>query len=388
MLRLRPVTRDEQPFNLFASSHSVTSSPASRTVSQGEVSWTLELVSTMVSTQSPRIMGFATLRRLLVLVFAFILSLYLVLWSPIFHNTAARVRITLADSVPPLSSVRGAFSAAYPSESYYGAYGETAFDPSKARGGMSLHQRFGDVKWSNYPLDQRDFKEWEYERSLIYKGTGARVQRFLAKAKSGKGVVISVVGGSVSKGRGLKVQSYRVGGRSSASSSPSPSPPSTPSEGEETGAGQFGDNFPVSNDPSITLNLYNPLNLHARVFEYIDQTFPASPSKAASMTDDDEDGGEDDDEEEENPLLSTVEQVEEDSTTQKRSKRLWKSSSWFSSRPGGQAGKDYSEYRGSNIFVNGAQGGVGSDYFSGCWKEHVPEDSDLVLVELGINDVR
>ena len=38
--------------------------------------------------------------------------------------------------------------------------------------------------------------------------------------------------------------------------------------------------------------------------------------------------------------------------------------------------------------MNGAQGGVGSDYFAGCWKEHIPEDSDLVLVDLGINDIR
>jgi hypothetical protein len=38
---------------------------------------------------------------------------------------------------------------------------------------------------------------------------------------------------------------------------------------------------------------------------------------------------------------------------------------------------------GVNSFVNGAQGATGSDYFAYCFAEHVPEDVDLVLVELG-----
>jgi hypothetical protein len=29
---------------------------------------------------------------------------------------------------------------------------------------------------------------------------------------------------------------------------------------------------------------------------------------------------------------------------------------------------------------------IGSDYFSFCFPLHIPEDSDLVLVELGVND--
>ncbi|TXT11073.1 hypothetical protein VHUM_01824 [Vanrija humicola] len=40
-----------------------------------------------------------------------------------------------------------------------------------------------------------------------------------------------------------------------------------------------------------------------------------------------------------------------------------------------------------NRFVNGAQGGVGAGYFAWCFKEHIPTDVDLVLVELGINDL-
>ncbi|WWC92047.1 uncharacterized protein L201_007001 [Kwoniella dendrophila CBS 6074] len=41
---------------------------------------------------------------------------------------------------------------------------------------------------------------------------------------------------------------------------------------------------------------------------------------------------------------------------------------------------------GKNTFVNGAQGGMGTDYFSLCFNEHIPEDVDLVLIELSIND--
>jgi hypothetical protein len=37
----------------------------------------------------------------------------------------------------------------------------------------------------------------------------------------------------------------------------------------------------------------------------------------------------------------------------------------------------------SHGYTNGAQGGTGSDYFSLCFMEHIPEDVDLVLIELG-----
>ncbi|ORY35911.1 hypothetical protein BCR39DRAFT_568808 [Naematelia encephala] len=73
--------------------------------------------------------------------------------------------------------------------------------------------------------------------------------------------------------------------------------------------------------------------------------------------------------------------------------------------PNGTAiGKSGSEDGGGkNGFVNGAQGGtgklwlfiaviriahpaLGSDYFSLCFKEHIPEDVDLIIVELAVND--
>lgn len=42
--------------------------------------------------------------------------------------------------------------------------------------------------------------------------------------------------------------------------------------------------------------------------------------------------------------------------------------------------------RDDHVFVNDAQGGQGSGYFSYCLHEHIPDDTDLVLLELGIND--
>lgn len=36
--------------------------------------------------------------------------------------------------------------------------------------------------------------------------------------------------------------------------------------------------------------------------------------------------------------------------------------------------------------VNGAIPASGSDYFSFCMKLHIPEEADLVVVELGVND--
>lgn len=39
---------------------------------------------------------------------------------------------------------------------------------------------------------------------------------------------------------------------------------------------------------------------------------------------------------------------------------------------------------GVNSFINGAQGATGSDYFAYCFAEHLPDDVDIVFVELGM----
>lgn len=158
--------------------------------------------------------------------------------------------------------------------------------------------------------------------------------RFLEKARSGKGFTVSVVGGSVSKGRGLPPwkggedpEAFAV-----ASTGSTPTTKSTDKRGERirrrrrqfhTDKREPSHEFQIDRSPEISRNLYHPLNLHHQVFSFLNATFPAEGPQSAP-----------------------------------------------------------------NLFVNGAQGGVGSDYFAGCWKEHIPEDSDLVLVELGINDER
>lgn len=38
---------------------------------------------------------------------------------------------------------------------------------------------------------------------------------------------------------------------------------------------------------------------------------------------------------------------------------------------------------GKNTLVNGAQGGTGSGYFAYCWGEHLEQDVDLFVIELG-----
>jgi hypothetical protein len=72
--------------------------------------------------------------------------------------------------------------------------------------------------------------------------------------------------------------------------------------------------------------LYAPENMHVRIFNYLDDKFPGN---------------------------------------------------------GNAVFKESAKDNGKNSFVNGAQGGVGSDYFSMCFGEHIPDDVDLVIIELG-----
>ncbi|OCF42382.1 hypothetical protein I317_03757 [Kwoniella heveanensis CBS 569] len=175
----------------------------------------------------------------------------------------------------------------------------------KMSGGVGSAGAGVDGQW-----DQEDqIREWEFKRSLQYEGTGSRIQAFLDKARSGKPFTVSVIGGSVSKGRGLTP------------------PPGVPSKRAEqpisaaaanvdiTETAPSADSSPPAQMGATTL--YSHQNLHYMIFDWLNKTFP---------------------------------------------------------NPG-------------NRFVNGAQGGVGAGYFGWCFKEHIPEDSDLILVEQGINDL-
>ncbi|EIW68892.1 hypothetical protein TREMEDRAFT_31125, partial [Tremella mesenterica DSM 1558] len=139
-------------------------------------------------------------------------------------------------------------------------------------------------------------RQWEYRRALVYEGTGERIRSFFDKAKKRRPFTVSVIGGSVSKGRGLTPPSHLTS-HSRRQAAEEASEPFTPPLGANT--------------------LYSPENMHVLIFDWLNFTFP---------------------------------------------------------HPG-------------NRLINGAQGGVGAGYFGWCFKEHIPDDSDLVLLELGINDL-
>lgn len=119
-----------------------------------------------------------------------------------------------------------------------------------------------DTDWDDLPPNIKAFKEWEFARGMVYQGTGERMKRFLEKARSGKGVVVSVVGGSVSKGRGLPVQQELL--------SPHPI-----SHGHNHEQRSLAENWHIDHRHAVSQNLYNPLNLHYQIFQFINRTFPA-----------------------------------------------------------------------------------------------------------------
>jgi hypothetical protein len=176
-----------------------------------------------------------------------------------------------------------------------------------------------------------------------YEGTGARIQTFIDKARSGRPFTVSIIGGSVSKGRGLvPVRDTRRRqvelGVDEGEERIEPNPLDAERQGEEDESAPMSS--PTGGRPKATEKigadtLYSPENLHVLIFDWLNETFPHP----------------------------------------------------------------------ENRLVNGAQGGVGSGYFSWCFseslapispiekdhahepEEHIDEQSDLVLVELGINDL-
>lgn len=118
--------------------------------------------------------------------------------------------------------------------------------------------------WDDLPPNIKAFKEWEFARGMVYQGTGERTKRFLEKARSGRGVVVSVVGGSVSKGRGLPVHE-----------DPQPKDPESTSHSHDKRS--LAEDWHINHRHSVSQNLYNPLNVHYQIFQFINRTFPAIP---------------------------------------------------------------------------------------------------------------
>ncbi|KAK8861417.1 hypothetical protein IAR55_002236 [Kwoniella newhampshirensis] len=168
-------------------------------------------------------------------------------------------------------------------------------------------------------------REWELRRALQHEGTGARIQAFLDKLRSGQAFTVSVIGGSVSKGRGLSPPAKPLARRQRIDedqelldNSVENNVDITEALPDDLSTSTSSDSHPIAPLSHLgATTLYSPDNLHVMIFDWLNENFPHP----------------------------------------------------------------------ENRFVNGAQGGVGAGYFGWCFKEHIPEDSDLILLELGINDL-
>lgn len=114
----------------------------------------------------------------------------------------------------------------------------------------------------------------EFKRALQHEGTGRRVDRFLDKAMAGQPFTVAVIGGSVSKGRGLVEPSAPLAG---------PGRPQRPLQrGREAVDAQHeieheDDVLSEYPSPSVTYGaktLYSPENMHVLIFQWLNQTFP------------------------------------------------------------------------------------------------------------------
>jgi hypothetical protein len=133
-------------------------------------------------------------------------------------------------------------------------------------------------------------REWEFRRAVHYEGeflagrltphsrtlvrpvvielnsgTGARIQTFIDKARSGRPFTISVIGGSVSKGRGLKpvVKTHER-----------PAPRQLQPVDDEDAIAE-DTNSTIGMVPNLGANtLYSPENMHVLIFDWLNETFP------------------------------------------------------------------------------------------------------------------
>lgn len=102
-------------------------------------------------------------------------------------------------------------------------------------------------------------------------GTGGRIQDFIDKARSGKPFTVSVIGGSVSKGRGLTPAEHRTRRSVLVSRQEDDSLPVSIEEAasEEAAVSQERPKPLFGAD-----TLYSPENLHVLIFDWLNETFP------------------------------------------------------------------------------------------------------------------
>ncbi|WVQ73720.1 hypothetical protein IAR50_003300 [Cryptococcus sp. DSM 104548] len=211
--------------------------------------------------------------------------------------------------------------------------------------GLSVTGSNGNVFGGENEMEDA-MREWELRRALQHEGTGARIQAFLDKARAGQGFTVAAVGGSVSKGRGLTPP------RASRRPSTHTNPPRSPEDASPDS--KLEDNIDITDAPPAS-----------------DDAIPAEAEFDPDSAKDSQEGS--------HPI-SPLAHLGASTLYSPENLHVqifeWLDRAFPSKNP-----------ERKNRFVNGAQGGVGAAYFGWCFKEHIPEEVDLVLLELGINDL-
>ncbi|ODO09192.1 hypothetical protein I350_02792 [Cryptococcus amylolentus CBS 6273] len=211
--------------------------------------------------------------------------------------------------------------------------------------GLSVKGSNGAVIGGEHQM-QDAMREWELRRALQHEGTGSRIQAFLDKARAGQGFTVAAVGGSVSKGRGLTPPRASKRPSSRANSPRSPEDASSDDKLE--------DNIDITDAPPAS-----------------DDAIPAEAESDPDSSEESKEGS--------HPI-SPLAHLGASTLYSPENLHVqifeWLDRAFPSRNP-----------ERKNRFVNGAQGGVGAAYFGWCFKEHIPEEVDLVLLELGINDL-
>lgn len=119
------------------------------------------------------------------------------------------------------------------------------------------------------------------------------------------------------------------------------------------------------------LNLHRKPNMHRLIFDHLDTLFPPPPSildPAREWAQAQKDAHPD-----------WITPLVDIAATEGKLGRNVSEITRPASRSYGFNGKEL----GVNSMVNGAVGGTGSGYFGYCFGEHIPEDVDLIVIELG-----
>ena len=122
---------------------------------------------------------------------------------------------------------------------------------------------------------------------------------------------------------------------------------------------------------------YRQPNMHRLIFDHLDERYPSSSPSIDEA------------------IASAQELKAQDGNLQGSARDL---AAWeeaidqdVAALPNGAGSRAYGfsgRSKGVNSLINGASPGTGSDYFGYCFMEHIPEDVDLIVIELGTSRCR